>query len=87
MLARKRVDCFFTPLALALAVGVSASAGAQTDKPKIEEGIRSRPADETSRLRETLGDTGLGKHWIYDDLATALTQAKKSGKPLLAVFR
>jgi hypothetical protein len=38
-------------------------------------------------LRQTLKDTDVGTHWIYDDLNRALTEAKSTGKPLLALFR
>mgnify|MGYP001561431792 CR=1 FL=1 len=38
-------------------------------------------------LQETLKDTAIGAHWIYDDFAKAVTQAKATGRPLLVTFR
>lgn len=40
-----------------------------------------------SQLQEGLKDTQVAPHWIYDDLPTAFSRAKESGKPLLVVFR
>ena len=39
------------------------------------------------RLQENLKDTGLVGSWVYDDLDAGVAEAKKSGKPLLVVFR
>ncbi len=38
-------------------------------------------------LRKKLGDFELVGKWFYDDLAGAEAEAKKTGKPLLIVFR
>ena len=38
-------------------------------------------------LRKKLGDLELSGQWFYDDLAGGFAQAKKTGKPLLVVFR
>jgi hypothetical protein len=59
----------------------------QADTPKLGEGLQPKSPAESSRLRQALGDADVGKHWIYDDLATAIARARESGKPLLVVFR
>ena len=38
-------------------------------------------------LQQQLKDAELGKHWIYDDLDRAFAKAKRTGKPILALFR
>ncbi len=38
-------------------------------------------------LQKRLGDLELAGPWFYDDLAGGFAQAKKTGKPLLVVFR
>jgi hypothetical protein len=38
-------------------------------------------------LQQLLKDTEVGAHWIYDDYAQAVAQAKQTGRPLLIVFR
>ncbi len=38
-------------------------------------------------LQQVLKDTEVGAHWIYDDYAKAVAQAKETGKPLLVAFR
>ena len=38
-------------------------------------------------LRRELRDTDLVGPWIYDDLEAGYAEARKSGKPLLVVFR
>lgn len=40
-----------------------------------------------SNLQETLKDTSVAAHWIYDDYTQAVARAKMSGKPLLVTFR
>ena len=48
----------------------------------------AHPQDaDKDRLRQALGDTDLVGTWIYDDLPAGYAEAKKSGKPLLAVIR
>ena len=32
-------------------------------------------------------DIEVAPHWIYDDIPAALDQARRSGKPILALFR
>lgn len=39
------------------------------------------------RLQENLKDTAIVGPWIYDDLDAGIAEAKKSGKPLLVVYR
>ena len=39
------------------------------------------------KLRRGLHDTELGGTWIYDDLKAGFSQATRTGKPLLIVFR
>jgi hypothetical protein len=38
-------------------------------------------------LRKTLKDVDLVGRWIYDDIQAGYAEARKSGKPLLVVFR
>ncbi len=38
-------------------------------------------------LRKTLKDVDLVGTWIYDNLPAGYAAAKKSGKPMLVVFR
>lgn len=38
-------------------------------------------------LRKKLGDLELAGKWFYDDLDGAEAEVKKTGKPLLIVFR
>jgi len=45
-------------------------------------GLRAQPS-----LQQGLKDTNIAVHWIYDDFAKAVTQAKATGKPLLVNFR
>ena len=46
-------------------------------------------AQEISKaeLKRRLKDDAVHSSWIYDDLPAALAEGKKSGKPILAVFR
>ena len=44
------------------------------------------PQDK-EKLRTALKDTELKGDWIYDDLDGGLADAKKSGKPMMIVFR
>jgi hypothetical protein len=39
------------------------------------------------QLRIALKDTEVKGDWIYDDLAAGFSTAKKSGKPMMVVFR
>jgi len=46
------------------------------------------PAQESGEdLRKALGDVELMGAWIYDDLDSGFAAARKTGKPLLIVFR
>ena len=40
-----------------------------------------------NRLRKSLVDDQVAAHWIYDDYAKAVAQAKATGKPILALLR
>lgn len=42
---------------------------------------------EPGPLQKALGDLEAEKAWVYDDLPAGLGLAKKSGQPLLVVFR
>ena len=42
---------------------------------------------QTPALQTLLNDIEVGDHWIYDDYAKAVAQAKETGKPLLVLFR
>ena len=44
-------------------------------------------AQDKEKLREALKDTVVKGDWIYDDLDGGYAAAKKSGKPMLIVFR
>jgi len=43
--------------------------------------------DPHQKLKEVLKDQNAHESWIYNDLARGTAEAKKSGKPLLVVFR
>ena len=49
----------------------------------------SLPAQDqrAEKLREGLKDASLVGTWIYDDIKAGFSQADRSGKPLLIVFR
>ncbi len=47
----------------------------------------SMAQDRKDALRESLKDTAVGAGWFYDDLEAGTAEAKKSGKPMLVVFR
>jgi hypothetical protein len=50
--------------------------------------LAARPQEgEKDRLRRALGDNDLVGTWVYDDLEAGCSEAKKSGKPMLVVFR
>jgi len=55
-----------------LLVSVAAAAGFQDDKEKLRQGLK---------------DTEPTREWIYDDLGAGFAEAKKTGKPLMIVFR
>ena len=38
-------------------------------------------------LKTALKDADLPASWIYDDIPAGFAEAKKSGKPMLVVFR
>jgi hypothetical protein len=38
-------------------------------------------------LQQSLKDTNVQPSWIYNDLNAGFAEAKKTGKPLLVVFR
>ena len=42
---------------------------------------------DKDRLRNALHDNDLVGTWIYDDLEAGCAEAKKTGKPMLVVFR
>lgn len=45
------------------------------------------PAGDTEQIRQALRDVQPGPGWIYNDLAAGFAEAKRTGKPLLVVFR
>ena len=50
--------------------------------------VAASPQDaDKDRLRHALGDNDLIGTWIYDDLPAGYAEAKKSGKPIMAVIR
>lgn len=44
-------------------------------------------AIDNDAIRKALKDTEVHSSWVYNDFDKALALAKKSGKPLLALFR
>jgi len=44
-------------------------------------------AEDSDDIRKALKDTEVHSSWVYNDVAKGLTLAKKSGKPLLVLFR
>jgi hypothetical protein len=44
------------------------------------------PQDK-EKLRTALKDTEVKGDWIYDDLGAGFAEAKKTGKPMMIVFR
>jgi hypothetical protein len=44
-------------------------------------------AQDKEKLRTGLKDTEVKGDWIYDDLGVGFAEAKKSGKPMMIVFR
>ena len=44
-------------------------------------------ADDKAQLRTALKDTEPKGDWIYDDIALGIADAKKTGRPLMVVFR
>ncbi len=42
---------------------------------------------DKAQLRAALKDTEPTADWIYDDLGAGFAAAKKSGRPLMVVFR
>ncbi|OHB76624.1 MAG: hypothetical protein A2Z34_04010 [Planctomycetes bacterium RBG_16_59_8] len=45
------------------------------------------PQETDEQLKKNLRDKGLVGTWIYDDIEEGYAEAKKSGKPLMIVFR
>jgi hypothetical protein len=43
--------------------------------------------DGKEALRAALGDPEPSPEWIYDDLFEGVAQSKRTGKPMLVVFR
>lgn len=46
---------------------------------------RDKGQDRTQRLQDDRSE--LVGEWIYDDMAAGFAEAKKTGKPLMIVFR
>ena len=44
-------------------------------------------AQNYEKLKTELGDVNLADGWIFEDIDKGYADAKKSGKPLLVVFR
>jgi hypothetical protein len=57
--------------------------------PPASAGDESSPRspEAAARLQKALADTGLGEHWVYDDIPAAMARATETDKPLMAVFR
>ncbi len=68
------------PLMVALLLGGWARLFAQSDKAASGQG--------NTKLKEQLQERGkIADFWIYDDLDLGFAQAKKTGQPVLLVFR
>ena len=51
-------------------------------------GLGAAPQEASKEaLKTTLKDGELPASWIYDDINAGFAEAKKSGKPMLVVFR
>jgi hypothetical protein len=48
--------------------------------------LLAAPQDK-EKLKTALKDTEVVGDWIYDDLDAGFAEAKKSGKPMMIVFR
>ena len=48
--------------------------------------LLAMPQDK-EKLRTALKDTEVKGDWVYDDLGTGFAEAKKSGRPMMIVFR
>lgn len=44
-------------------------------------------AQEPSPLQKLIKDEEVHRAWVYNDLGAGFAEAKKTGKPLLVVFR
>lgn len=52
--------------------------------------LTARAAETQARdrqLQQSLNDTHVHSSWIYNDLDAGFVEAKRTGKPLLIVFR
>jgi hypothetical protein len=49
--------------------------------------LRAEEKSSHEDLRRSLKDLDLVGSWIYDDIDAGFAEARKSGKPLLVVFR
>jgi hypothetical protein len=49
--------------------------------------VAASSQDSNEQLRQGLKDTDVHRSWIYNDLDAGFAEAKKTGKPLLIVFR
>ena len=43
--------------------------------------------DPNKEMQKSLKDTDIHASWIYNDIDAGFAEAKKSGRPLLVVFR
>ena len=50
-------------------------------------GLALLAPQDKEKLRTALKDTEVKGDWIYDDLDAGFAEAKKSGKPMMIVFR
>lgn len=50
-------------------------------------GLAFLAPQDKEKLRTSLKDTEVKGSWIYDDLDAGYAEAKKSGKPMMIVFR
>lgn len=79
---------FLLMLVILLSPSLASPATAQVEKKEkasIDDWFR--PEADPDSLRKLLKDEYVSDRWIYHDLDAARREAKKSGKPILAVFR
>lgn len=58
---------------------------AELPEGSLATAARENAQDRTQRLQDDRSE--LVGEWIYDDMAAGFAEAKKTGKPLMIVFR
>lgn len=78
-----------TTIALAVAALCSTLSFAQTARAATPQGAGDPNSPENQRLRTSINDVHIlgNDFWIYNDLAGAIEQAKKTDRPIFVTFR